>query len=330
MTIMAFKFHFLQIAHEPQTWGDLDHDLALQMRLRYLQSEGPHEIVDTPEEADIILFWDPHQDSQIITAPRLRQHPLVHRFPEKVFTVSGEDYPLGFLPGLYCSLSKRLFQPDRHKTWFYHRTPNPACYQVVDNNQRAPGKLASFTGANSHALRSSLFNHQEQFRKWGIDVRETPRNRFNSNPGDPVLKREWLHYVDTILDAKFSLCPRGNGPASYRLQETMALGRVPVLISDDWPLVDGLDWGAFTIRIGENEIASLPDVLTEYEPRWREMGEQAREVYQNTLSGCRFVENVVDRIAGIYHSRTHDERDYIAKWPEMIEKELRYAVLGKY
>ena len=31
-----------------------------------------------------------------------------------------------------------------------------------------------------------------------------------------------LGFIDMILDSKFSLCPRGNGPASYRLQESMA------------------------------------------------------------------------------------------------------------
>jgi hypothetical protein len=96
------KFFFTQTEHEDQMWGSDGSDWAIQMRNEILQCEdAPHEMVDSPEEADITVFWEPHQGSQIIWAPRLRAHPLIYEFPNKAFVVATEDLPLGFLPGLY-------------------------------------------------------------------------------------------------------------------------------------------------------------------------------------------------------------------------------------
>ena len=98
---MRLKYFFTQTEHEDQVWGSDGSDWAIQMRDQILQSgDTPHEMTDLPENADIIVFWEPHQDSQSIWAPRLRSHPLIHEFPNKSFVVSVEDKPLGFLPGL--------------------------------------------------------------------------------------------------------------------------------------------------------------------------------------------------------------------------------------
>jgi hypothetical protein len=43
--------------------------------------------------------------------------------------------------------------------------------------------------------------------------------------------------AESILDR----CPAGIGPATYRLFEAMELGRVPVILSDEWVPRKGLD-----------------------------------------------------------------------------------------
>ena len=47
-------------------------------------------------------------------------------------------------------------------------------------------------------------------------------------------------YKDLISESYFSLCPRGYGPTSFRLYESISLGTVPIYISDDfsYPLKD--------------------------------------------------------------------------------------------
>ncbi|HWO00088.1 MAG TPA: exostosin family protein [Blastocatellia bacterium] len=325
---MRLRVLFTQTDHEDQVWGSEGFDWAIQMRDQILQStDTPHEITDRPEKADIIVFWEPHQDSQVTWAPRLRSHPLIHEFPNKAFVVSVEDKPLGFLPGLYTSLPARWHHPKRHRTWIFYRTQNPYT-QSRRTNRRvdSPANLASFSGANSHALRARLFDMNESLAREDILLVATPRNRFSANPNDPQLKESQLNFIDAILGAKFSLCPRGNGVATYRVQESLALGRAPVIISDEWIPVSGLDWRRFAIFIGEKDVSNLPAILREHEPRWKEMGERAQEAYDSFFRRETFAANALHHIDAIYRNRTHDERQFISQWDQIIAVAKRRAV----
>jgi hypothetical protein len=324
---MRLKLFFTQTEHEDQMWGSDGCDWAVQMRDQILQSgDLRYEMTDCAGEADIIVFWEPHQGSQVIWAPRLRSHPLIHEFPNKAFVVAVEDSPLGFLPGLYTSLPPRLYHPKRHRTWIFYRTLNPHIKSRRNNRPvDSPANLACFSGADSHPLRARLFEMKDSFAREGILITETPRFIFSANPNDQQLKPAQLDFIDAILDAKFSLCPRGNGPASYRLQETLALGRAPVIISDDWVPVSDLEWGQFAIFVREKDISNLPDILREHESQWKEMGERALQTYESYFSRETFALNALHHIASIYRARTHDERTFISQWAQMIEGEERRA-----
>jgi len=160
---------------------------------------------------------------------------------------------------------------------------------------------------------------KDSFALEGILITETLRNQFSANPNDPQLKQAQLDFIDAILDAKFSLCPRGNGAASYRLQESLALGRAPVIISDDWVPVSDLDWNRFAIFVREKDISDLPAVLREREPLWKEMGDRALETWESCFRRETFAANALDHIATIYRNRTHDERNFISQWDQLIK-----------
>src|SRR5262245_12287265 len=156
---MHLKLFFTQTEYEDQAWGSYGGDWAVNMRDQMLQfANSPYEMIDDPEEADLIVFWEPHQRSQVIRIPRLRSHPLVHQFPNKVFVVWVEASPLGLLPGLYVSLPAWRHHPHRHRTTLYYRTPNPYLRSLRAGRQVAsPPYLASFMGAKSHDLRRWMF-----------------------------------------------------------------------------------------------------------------------------------------------------------------------------
>lgn len=317
---MGLRFLFTQTDHEDQIWGSDGSDFALRMRDQVLASgTDEYEITDDPDRADIILFWEPHQDSQVIWAPRLRAHPLIHEFPHKAFVVWLDDAPLGFLPGLYTSLPKRLFHEARHRTWIYYRLQNPFVH-TVGKEQRdvVPQYLASFRGSNRHHVRRWLLKRKEPFAPEGIILTQTKHAQFCANPSAPELEPEQRAYVETILDSKFSLCPRGNGAGSFRLQESMALGRAPVIISDDWVPVIGPQWDEFAIFVREDDIRHLPRILRDHEERWKEMGDKAREAYETWFLPEQYAVHALDQIAALYRSREHDERAYIAQWDDMI------------
>jgi hypothetical protein len=327
---VGLRVFFTQTEHDNQVWGSDGCDWALRMREQVIAARAPqYSMTDDPEEAEVIVFWEPHQDSQITWAPRIRAHPLVRRFPNKVFTVNVEDIPLGFLSGLYTSLPPGRYDPRRHRTWLFYRTENPYVYTHRDERaNRSPRHLAAFMGADTSNIRTALFKMRRPFAQLGIVARKTPWKRFSADPANPALKDDQLAYVDAILDAKFSLCPRGNGLGSYRLQESMALGRAPVILSDEWIPPAGADWNEFAIFVRENDLARLPLILRRHEHRWEAMGRRAREVYDAMFCREKFALNVLDRIASIRCNRKHDEQRFFDRWPEMIEAEERRS--GEY
>jgi glycosyltransferase involved in cell wall biosynthesis len=172
-------------------------------------------------------------------------------------------------------------------------------------------------GAISHDFRRWLFEMADSFAQHDILLKATPYNRF-SIPQDPELKPLHLDFIDTILDAKFSLCPRGNGAGSYRLQESLALGRAPVIISDHWVPVADLDWERFAIFVAEDSLPDFPAILREHEPRWEEMGAIAKQTYESHFSQEVFALRAVEQIVAIHSVRTHDERHFFSQWDQVL------------
>jgi len=60
-------------------------------------------------------------------------------------------------------------------------------------------------------------------------------------------------YIEVLGDTKYSLCPRGTGPSTIRLWESIAMNSKPVIISDylKIPMVENLD--QYWIKIPEKE-----------------------------------------------------------------------------
>src|SRR6185295_2431683 len=172
---MHLKLFFLQTEHENQVLVSEGCDWAATMRDQMLQvANTPYEMIDDPGQADIIVFWEPHQRSQIIRIPRLRAHHLVQQFPNKVFVVSVVDAPLGLLSGLYTSLPAFRHHPHRHRTTLYYRTQNPYLRSLhADRRVSSPPYLASFTGAISHDFRHRLFEMADSFAQHDIFLKCT-------------------------------------------------------------------------------------------------------------------------------------------------------------
>ena len=71
-------------------------------------------------------------------------------------------------------------------------------------------------------------------------------------------------FIDTTLDSKFALAPRGYGRGSFRFFECFLLGTVPIYIWNDkcWlPFQDIIDYSRLCVVIHISEIASLESRL---------------------------------------------------------------------
>ena len=159
-----------------------------------------HALTTNPLEADVVLFAETvHFDD-----PGWRtvlEHPYVARYREKCFLYNEADHPWCVLPGLYCSMPRRAFQPRRQKAFGYLYTMN----EVGDPPAGAARRwLYSFVGSANHTSRRrilrlrdarALLEDTSQFNIW-LPMEAAERER-----------RE-RRYAEVMQASLFALCPR--------------------------------------------------------------------------------------------------------------------------
>ena len=69
-------------------------------------------------------------------------------------------------------------------------------------------------------------------------------------------------YNKLLLDSRYSLCPSGSGPNSIRLWESLAVGSIPIILSDLLELPKHKDWDKAVLRIKEQDVEKLDEILS--------------------------------------------------------------------
>lgn len=90
-------------------------------------------------------------------------------------------------------------------------------------------------------------------------------------------------FYENIVSTDYTLCVRGFGNWSIRLFETMACGRVPLVLETGgvMPLEDELDWEALTVRVPSDELSRVPAILAETHRR------MSGDDFRARLRACR-------------------------------------------
>jgi hypothetical protein len=180
----------------------------------------------------------------------------------------------------------------------YGDIPLPLIYEDTTNKlinvPRLPTKklLASFVGTyNTHSLRQKMFLLLGRKLNFKFSVRTTWSNNIAQNLAD--------EFINTTLQSKFCLAPRGFGRSSFRYFEAMLLDTIPLYFWDDieWlPYKDILDYTKFSISIHSDNIGKTAEILKEITPpKYNEMMEELKRVrHYFTLEGMS--EYVVQKI----------------------------------
>ena len=176
---------------------------------------------------------------------------------KRLCSLNYEDSPPGFLPGLYSSLEAFKFDPAIHISWPHLVLPNEKITtSPVNAAQNIPAWLFTFSGSCSNPVRRKIFNHYKNHSD-KYKVQEV-KKWYNHDEHEKQL------YIDDIRGSKFVLCPKGIASYSHRITETLALGKVPVVIADDW-VPFSIPEQDYYVRVKEKDVFDLVPILEEKE-----------------------------------------------------------------
>jgi hypothetical protein len=255
-----------------------------------LARDGIREVT-TPARADVLLMEETGSYKDFRYIEKLLNDPLISRFTEKIFTINTDDCATGLLRGLYTSLPGSRFNRSIHRAVPYLHYPNELVF--TDRPDKIdPYYLATWRGnTKSNSLRAKIISHFDSHNKFRF---ETTNSWLNHQT------EEKQSYVDLMLDAKFSLCPAGWAPVSYRIYESMALGRCPVIIADQFVPPAGPHWNGFALMLPEKKLTTLYSLLETHEDQSRQLGQNALNAWNQYFCQSKiadyFVTSLLDLV----------------------------------
>jgi hypothetical protein len=106
-------------------------------------------------------------------------------------------------------------------------------------------------------------------------------------------------YVRSIVDSDYVLCARGIGNWSYRLYETLSLGRIPVFIDTDCvlPYDFAINWRDYCVWITRSEVSTIGERVAEFheslsENDFVERQHACRKLWEDYVSPQGFFSNL--------------------------------------
>ncbi|WP_396274995.1 exostosin family protein [Hyphomonas sp.] len=92
-------------------------------------------------------------------------------------------------------------------------------------------------------------------------VYSNKQNIYNELNTDNEYTNNNVLYNNILLNSRFSLCPSGTGPNTIRFWESLAVGSIPVLLSDSVDLPKNIEWEKFIVIVKEKNIKNIEKIL---------------------------------------------------------------------
>jgi glycosyltransferase involved in cell wall biosynthesis len=148
----------------------------------------------------------------------------------------------------------------------------------------------TFCGRKTHGIREKIFltlkNENDYF------LHETISNKFTD------IDTQIFRYL--INNSIFTLCPRGYGPTSFRLYESIQMKSIPIYISDKFwlPYENEIKWSKFALCINENQINNIPQIVDNIikERKYEEMIKEGQRIYEKYFTWESIIKNIVKNI----------------------------------
>jgi hypothetical protein len=154
--------------------------------------------------------------------------------------------------------------------------------------------IASYIGRNTHPIRVDLEKFFKRDKNYYVKNLNDMHSEFDSE------KQEQFKKI--ISESYFSLAPRGFGPTSFRLYESIELGVVPVYIGEDFllPFSEIIDWEKLCVLVRYEDLKNLKKILSEIidSNRYIEMinyGKYCEEKYFNNNFTFKYITDFVSK-----------------------------------
>lgn len=261
-----------------------------------------HTISNSPDDADLILIVG----SKCVFYSDIINSPIYSEYLDKCFAIDTLDYTIPRIPGLYARLPNHLHNIPIYEYGFYPKLieleSRISDNEVFESHISTPEYLFSFVGAvSTHPLIRSSIMELDSSRAILIDTDNHNRLAYDE-------------YLTIIASSKFILCPRGVGPSSHRYFEAMRMGRVPVVISDEWTHPKAPNHDGYYVHVPEHRIETIPHILQELEAEASDMGKAARNVYEAYFSISACFDWIIERCLVM--------KKEIPNYPNMIQRNI--------
>jgi hypothetical protein len=251
---------------------------------RWLLSNAPYASTistSNPEEADVIIFAENHPGHDPYFRDVLKSS-IYKKYRHKCVLYHDADRSITPIPTLSPSIEAWQYNK-KHKRIAHYVAR--LCENDTVNNARLDFSsertyLYNFIGSRTHPIRGQIFAMRHPAETY---IKDTTGSRAWELTKEQKETYE-LEYFHIMQSSYFVLAPRGVGPCTYRLFETLQLGRVPVIIADAWLRVPNVNWDEFSITVPEEKIHQIPSILRERREEAVEMGKLARKRWEEHFS----------------------------------------------
>jgi len=125
-----------------------------------------------------------------------------------------------------------------------------------------------------------------------VETRFILRSRYRAGAnGSEARETTSKEFYTNITESDYILCVRGGGNFSKRLYETLAMGRIPILVDTDCclPLDSAISWDKHIVRVPLQSLATLPGRVAEHfegldDLGLRELKMRCRALWRDFLS----------------------------------------------
>lgn len=112
---------------------------------------------------------------------------------------------------------------------------------------------AVFCGRVTHDLRKLMLDSLSRIN--GFYLHDTGSSG--------ISKKDVKRFRELVGNSLFGLCPRGYGPTSFRLYETIQMGCIPIIISDEFwlPFEQYINWSQLALLITPDRMDDIPALV---------------------------------------------------------------------